>query len=172
MPAHWREAALADLAAIGEIAAQIHPDLPERAEVLAEKMRLYPHGCRVLLSGEAIVGYGISHPWRLHRIPPLDDFLRELPADADCLYVHDVAVRPDFRGGALLSYITTIATLAWSRGTASLALVSVYGTKALWERFGFKEAASDTMLRARLASYGETATYMICDLGQARGLLA
>lgn len=171
-PAHWREAALADLPAIGELAAQIHPDLPERADVLAEKMRLYPRGCRVLISGEAVVGYGISHPWKLHRIPPLDDFLRELPPDADCLYVHDVAVRPDCRGGALLSYITTIATLARSTATASLALVSVYGTTTLWERYGFKEAADDTMLRAKLASYGESARYMICDLDHAREFLA
>jgi hypothetical protein len=50
--------------------------------------------------------------------------------------------------------------------------VSVYGTKALWKRFGFEEATSDTMLRAKLASYGETATYMVCDLDHARGLLA
>jgi GNAT superfamily N-acetyltransferase len=168
MPAHWREAGRADLPAIGEIAERIHPDLPERAVVLAEKMRLYPSGCRVLVSGTAIVGYGIAHPWTLHQIPPLDDFLRKLPREADCLYVHDVAVRPEYRGGALVSYMATIATLARATGIVSLALVSVYGTTALWERSGFRETAGDMALRAKLASYGESAKYMICDLDHAR----
>jgi hypothetical protein len=171
-PAHWRQVGDADLPHICEIAARVHPDLPERAEVLAEKMRLYPNGCRVLVSGETIAGYGVSHPWTLHRIPPLDDFLRELPREADCLYVHDVAVLPAYRGGALVSYVATIAALARAMGIASLALVSVYGTTALWERFGFTAAAGDLTLQAKLASYGESAKYMICDLDHARKVLA
>ncbi|MGY3074279.1 hypothetical protein ACVWZZ_000650 [Bradyrhizobium sp. LM6.10] len=37
---HWRPARASDLPAISAIAARIHPDLPERPEVFAEKMRL------------------------------------------------------------------------------------------------------------------------------------
>lgn len=40
-------------------------------------------------------------------------------------------------------------------------------TTALWERFGFTAATSDLTLQARLASSGESATYMICDLDHA-----
>ena len=96
---HWRLARASDLPAISKIAARIHPDLPESPEVFAEKMRLYPDGCRVLVADDGIVGYGLAHPWMQHRIPPLDGFLEQLPGDADCLYLHDVAVLPDFRGG-------------------------------------------------------------------------
>lgn len=161
---HWRPAHTSDLPAISAIAARIHPDLPERPEVFAEKMRLYPGGCRVLVAGDEIAGYGLAHPWKQHQIPPLDRFLERLPEDADCLYVHDIAVLPDRRGGIARAYLTGIAELARASHIATLALVSVYATRALWERLGFRAAAADASLQAKLASYGEGATYMLRDL--------
>ena len=164
---HWRPAHITDLPAIGTIAARIHPDLPERPEVFAEKMRLYPDGCRVLIVDDEIAGYGLSHPWRWHRVPPLDGFLERLPDDADCLYVHDVAVMPEFRGGVLRAYIADIEQLARASRIATLALVSVYATRPMWQRLGFRPVAVDAALRAKLASYGEDATYMLRDLATA-----
>jgi GNAT superfamily N-acetyltransferase len=161
---HWRPVRTSDLPAISTIAARIHPGLPERPDVLAEKIRRCPEGCRVLLADDEIVGYGLAHPWRLHRIPPLDRFLERLPDDADCLYVHDVAVLPDFRGGAARDYVTAIEELARASNITTLALVSVYATRPLWERFGFRPVTADAALRAKLASYGEGATYMLRDL--------
>jgi ribosomal protein S18 acetylase RimI-like enzyme len=162
---HWRPAHTSDLPAIGAIAARVHPDLPESPEVFAEKMRLYPDGCLALTTENEIVGYGLSHPWMQHQIPPLDGFLEKLPDDADCLYVHDVAVLPDFRGGGVArAYVATIEGLARSSGIATLALVSVYATRPLWEHFGFRAATVDAELRAKLASYGERATYMLREL--------
>ncbi|MET4387871.1 ribosomal protein S18 acetylase RimI-like enzyme [Bradyrhizobium sp. F1.4.3] len=162
---HWRHAHVSDLPAIGTIAARIHPDLPESPEVFAEKMRLCPDGCLVLTANNEIVGYGLSHPWMQYQIPPLDGFLEGLPDDADCLYVHDVAVLPDFRGGGVArAYVATIEGLARSSGIAALALVSVYATRSLWEHFGFRAVTANAELRATLASYGESATYMLRDL--------
>ncbi|MGY8638295.1 GNAT family N-acetyltransferase [Bradyrhizobium sp. 14AA] len=160
----WRPARASDLPAMSAIAARIHPDLPERPDVFAEKMRLYPDGCRVLATNNTIVGYGLSHPWTQHRIPPLDGFLRQLPGDADCLYVHDVAVLPDFRGGVLRAYVAGIEALARTSHITTLALVSVYTTRPLWERFGFRPVAANAELCRKLASYGEGATYMLRDL--------
>jgi GNAT superfamily N-acetyltransferase len=163
---HWRPAHASDLPAIGAIAARIHPDLPESPEVFAEKMRLYPDGCRVLAAENETVGYGLSHPWMQHQIPPLDGFLEKLPDDADCLYVHDVAVLPDFRGGVARVYVATIEGLARASGIAALALVSVYGTRVLWERLGFRPVTPDAALRAKLTSYGASATYMLRELAK------
>ncbi|GMO14077.1 MULTISPECIES: GNAT family N-acetyltransferase [unclassified Bradyrhizobium] len=161
---HWRPAHASDLPAISAIAAQIHPALPESPEVLAEKMRLYPDGCRVLVAGDEIAGYGLAHPWKRHRIPPLDGLLERLPDGADCLYVHDVAVLPDFRGGVVRPYVADVEQLARASGIATLALVSVYATQPLWQRLGFRPVTADAALRAKLASYGEGATYMLRDL--------
>jgi len=163
---HWRPAHASDLPAIGAIAARIHPDLPESPEVFAEKMRLYPDGCRVLAAENETVGYGLSHPWLQHQIPPLDGFLEKLPDDADCLYVHDVAVLPDFRGGVTRAYVATIEGLARSSSIATLALVSVYATRSLWERLGFRPVTPDAALRAKLTSYGASATYMLRELAK------
>jgi GNAT superfamily N-acetyltransferase len=162
---HWRPARASDLAAISAIAARIHPALFERSEVFAEKMRLCPDGSRVLAADVAIVGYGLAHPWKQHRIPPLDGLLERLPDDADCLYVHDVAVLPDARGGTARAYVAAIEKLARLSGIAALALVSVYATRPLWERFGFRPVTTDAELSAKLASYDKGATYMLRDLG-------
>jgi len=161
---HWRRAHATDLEAISAIAARIHPELPERREVLAEKMQLYPDGCRVLATSNGIAGYGLAHPWMQQRIPPLDGFLERLPDAADCLYVHDVAVLPDARGGVARAYVAEIEQLARSSGIATLALVSVYDTRPMWERLGFQPVTPDAALRAKLASYGASATYMLREL--------
>ena len=161
---HWRPAQASDLPAISAIAARIHPDLPERPEVFAEKMRLYPQGCRVLVADDAIAGYGLAHPWTQHDIPPLDGFLERLPENADCLYIHDVAVLPDFRGGVARDYVAVIEQLARASGIVTLALASVYATRPLWERLGFRPVAADAQLRAKLSAYGDSATYMLRDL--------
>lgn len=158
---HWRPARASDLAAICAIAARIHPDLPERSEVFAEKMRLCPDGCRVLVANDIIAGYGLAHPWTLNQIPPLDDFLVRLPENADCLYIHDVAVLPEFRGGAARVCVAEIEALARASRIAALALVSVYATQTLWHHFGFRAVTADAVLRAKLASYGDGATYML-----------
>lgn len=164
---HWRPASMTDITAIIAIAERIHPDLFERPDVFAEKMRLCPDGCRVLVGDEGIVGYGLAHPWKQHQIPPLDCFLASLPDDADCLYVHDVAVLPFARGGVAAAYIRTLEQLARSSG-AVLALVSVYATRSLWEQFGFRSVTTNAELRAKLACYGEAATYMLWDLAAAQ----
>ncbi|MBR0858856.1 GNAT family N-acetyltransferase [Bradyrhizobium liaoningense] len=161
---HWRPARASDLPAISAIAARIHPDLPESPEVLAEKMRLCPDGCHVLAADDEIVGYGLAHPWKQHWIPSLDGFLGRLPDDADCLYLHDVAVLPRSRGGVARAYVAEIEQLARASGLTALALVSVYGTRPLWEGFGFRPATADAELRAKLEAYGASATYMLRNL--------
>lgn len=163
---HWRHAHAKDLATISAIAARIHPDLPERPEVLSEKLRLCPDGCWVLAGGNEIAGYGLAHPWIQQQIPSLDGVLDRLPDAADCLYVHDVAVLPDFRGGVVRAYLAAIEELARSSGITTVALVSVYGTRPLWEHLGFQGVAPDAALRDKLSCYGASATYMLRGLGK------
>jgi len=47
----WRLASANDIDAITQLAEVIHPAFPERPEVLAEKLALFPSGCFVHLSG-------------------------------------------------------------------------------------------------------------------------
>ncbi len=179
----WKPLNLSDLEAVSQIAGMVHPSLPERPEVFAEKVRLFPEGSRKLVWGGAILGYAIAHPWELYSIPPLDDFLGALPPRPECIFIHDIAVLAEARGkGAAQTYLEQLNSLAGTLSMGLLALVSVYGTEVLWRRFGFqvrrapfeREASvqgsagasppSCEALRRKLLSYGPTAQYMVADL--------
>ncbi len=160
----WRAAAAADLPAIQGIADATHVDLLERPQVFSEKLRLFPDGCFVLMDPSGIVGYGFSYPWLLRSIPPLDSFLERLPDAPECLFIHDVVVLPPARGrGATSHLIEIFAGVAADRGLARLALVSVYGTRSLWQRLAFR-VVDDPALAGKLTSYGDSARYMIRGL--------
>jgi hypothetical protein len=139
-----------DLDVVDLIGSVVHPGLSERREVFRERFKLYPLGCMVLVSGGLVVGYGVAHPWVLGSAPPLDSFLGGLPGSASCLYLHDVAILPGFRGGRSRGYLESMRGL----GFGALAMVAVYGTEVLWGRYGFvPESWVD------VGSYGR-ATYM------------
>jgi GNAT superfamily N-acetyltransferase len=161
---NWRPVTSTELDDANRIARRIHSALPERPEVFAEKFNLFPEGCFVLTKKDSVVGYGFSHPWRLHHIPALDAFLGTLPFPHECLFIHDVAILPDARGHATSKiFVETIAGLARQRGISFLALVSVYDTHLLWARYGF-EVVSEPALNDKLKSYGPSARYMVLTL--------
>jgi GNAT superfamily N-acetyltransferase len=155
----WRPATSGDLPNIVAIAAQVHPDLPERSAVLDEKRALFPQGCFCLDHYGRMVGYALSHPWRIHDAPPLDSFLGALPIDADCLYLHDIALSAAARGkGAARALIRQLDDVALQIGLPALTLTSVKDTQQIWEALGFV-AVSDK--RIETDSYGGSAIYML-----------
>ena len=156
----WRPLLPQHLDRVNEIADEIHTSLPERPEVFEEKCRFFPEGCRVLVRDDRVFGYAVSHPWLLGRIPPLDEFLLALPETPTCLYLHDVVVLPAARGQrAAERFLDYLESLARRMTVGHLALVSVYGTDALWSRHGF-EVTQRPELEEKLRSYGSTAKYM------------
>ncbi|HEY6858776.1 MAG TPA: GNAT family N-acetyltransferase [Pseudolabrys sp.] len=159
--AEWRSTTAADLDAIQKIANVVHPKLAESNEVFAEKLRLFPEGCFVLVEDGVVLGYAFVHPWRLNDVPKLNDFLRRIPSESDCLLIHDVAVLHRARGrGASKALLDLMANLARDREIPSLALVSVYNSRPHWGRLGF-EVVSNELIVAKLKSYGDTASYMV-----------
>ena len=160
----WVTLCAADIDDVDRIARQIHLTLPERKEIFAEKLRLFPRGCFKLLFNGRMAGYAISHPWKLYSIPPLDEFLRALPETPDCMYLHDIAVLPAARGyNAAGLLLDEISDRARNMRISHLACVSVYGTDVLWARFGFRAVAPED-IAAQLGSYGESAKYMVADV--------
>jgi len=162
----WRPLADADANAVAAIAAQIHPSLPERTAVLAEKWRLFPPGCRTLVDGEGgTAGYTLAHPWTLTAPPALDQFLHRLPAAADCLFIHDVALLPEARGrGAAAQVIDHAVAVAVAHRLPALALIAAYGTERLWRRFGFVDVGGAD-LALKIAAYGAEARYLTRSVG-------
>ncbi len=163
--AQWRLTTITDLVDIQKIAKVIHPDLSEKPEIFAEKLSLFPEGCFVLVENSALLGYAFVHPWRLNDVPKLDASLLALPLNPECILIHDVAVLPEARGkGASELLVQRTLTLAKKQNVRVLALVSVYGSHLHWLRLGFELAAVEA-LAPKLASYGETARYMVRRLG-------
>jgi GNAT superfamily N-acetyltransferase len=159
-PPAWEPLTPADLGALMAIAGLAHPALPERVDVFAEKLRLFPAGCRKLMRAGRLSGYAISHPWRCAAPPQLDTVLGVLPADADCLFIHDIALAPEARGdGAAAVFLGHALAVAAAAGLPAITLVAAYGTARLWRRYGFV-ALTDPALGRKLACYGEQAVYM------------
>lgn len=156
----WKSLEVQDIDAVASIACQLHPQLPERTDVLCEKISLFPQGCKKLYYNSTMVGYSLAHPWYQNNIPALDSFLGKLPDNPDCFYLHDIAILPVARRqGAAATCIVELISLAKQYNISVLSLVSVYKTKIFWEEQGF--AAIDIpALKEKLSTYGENACYM------------
>lgn len=158
----WRPMAPADLPAVQEVAEIVHPLYPESPAVPAERLALYPAGCLVAARGGTILGYAISHPGLLGRPPALDVLLGTLPENADCLYLHDIALLPQAHGLGLGSALVAhLLVLAKAEGFRLLALTAVNNSAGYWQRQGFVPYQGDAALAAKLASYGEDALYLV-----------
>jgi GNAT superfamily N-acetyltransferase len=156
----WRTMRQEDLAQACAIADEVHPAHPEDPEVFAERLALYPQGCIALDAGGRVMGYALAHPWLRAAPPALNARLATLPARADCLYVHDIAILPAARRrGAARAALQELDALAGREGLPLLALVAIPGTRAFWRGQGFA-VVDRPALAAKLASYGTGARFM------------
>lgn len=156
----WRAMSTADLARVSAIADAIHPAHPEEPAVFAERCALFPEGCLVLEVDGGIGGYVVAHPWRLHAPPSLNARLGALPRDADCLYLHDIALLPSARGrGAAADAVARLVALAGTYALPALALIAISGTLPFWSRHGFAVVDAPE-LAGKLASYDAEARLM------------
>lgn len=164
--AAWRRAGDADLDAILDVQAHVHTIAPESRAVFASKRDAFPAGTLVLDRAGTVLGYGVFHPWRVDDIPALHALPFRAPERPDCLFIHDVALLPAARGsGAARALVALAREAALARGLGRLALVSVYGTVPIWSRCGFAVRAAPATAAADLAHYGETARYMVSEIG-------
>lgn len=161
----WRAMAASDLCAVVDIAAAVHAAYPESPEIFAERLDLFPAGCRIAVADGVTVGYAVMHPARLGRPPALDSLLGALPAGADVLYLHDVALLPRARGLGLGEAVTASAHALAAQGRLQrLALTATPEALSYWERRGFVRFDADKGLTATLASYGEEMVYMVASV--------
>jgi predicted N-acetyltransferase YhbS len=159
-PPVWRPAILDDVPDVTRLSKAHLGPYAEGDEVFAERIRLAPDGCFVLTDGTATVGYFFSHPWVRMKPPALHQMLGEIPAAADCWYVHDVAVDADARGGGVVASICERALdIAKGKGFRTAMLVAVSGADRYWQKLGFVDATTEA-LRVKLKDYGDDAVYM------------
>jgi GNAT superfamily N-acetyltransferase len=154
-----------DLDAVVALALVAFPDHYEGRACFANRLALYPSGCFVLAdeAGPAR-GYLVAYPWRAGEAPALNALIEGLPADADLIYLHDLAVHPEVRGrGWSRPAVERLAHDARTAGWPALALVAVNDAEPFWARHGFAVEESQALAR-KLASYGPGARYMVRPL--------
>lgn len=145
----WRPMRPGDLAAVCAIADAVHVDYPEDADVIAEKLSLYPAGCAVMDLDGGAAGYLIAHPWVAGDPPRLNHRLGALPAAPDLFYWHDIALSPAGRGkGAGRAAVAWVSERARRAGCGTIALMSVGDAAPFWRAQGFVPVADAT------ANYG------------------
>lgn len=152
----------ADAPALMQVQAACYaPHLLESAQVYALRLAS-PVQCSwgVRDAGGALVAYLAAY-WSVRgAVTPLHgDFERH--AQPDALYLHDMAVRPEWAGRRLAQALLQAAfSDAAVQGIRQAALVSVQGTQGFWQRQGFMPADAPPLLR----SYGMDAVYMTREL--------
>ena len=150
-----------DLAAVHALSMHVHPDHPERAEVLAEKLRLFPRGCFVLERGARIAGYCFSHPWTAGAPPALDTLLGALPAAPATYFIHDLTLDAAARGQGLgRAVVPELIAAARSQSLTHVTLIAVNRRGPFWQAGGFT-ATNDAALQAQARTkYGAGAVHM------------
>lgn len=161
---HWRALTLTDLPAVEAIAAIVHPSFPEDGAVLAERIRLYPDGARLLEVDGVPSGYVLAHPWRFKSLPALNSLLGAIPADADTFYLHDLALLSAARGtGAAAMIVGEMLRHTRLKAFATMSLVAVNGSQPFWHKHGFRPVDAPELVE-KLSSYDAAARFMVRTL--------
>jgi ribosomal protein S18 acetylase RimI-like enzyme len=157
---NWRAMTPDDLDGVVAVAAIGFPDHREDRDCFESRLSVYPQGCFVLAEGETVQGYLIAYPWAMDSAPVLNRAIQTLPTNAAALYLHDLALHPDVRGGGWSrSAMATVLDLALHGDWPVIALVAVNDAVRFWEGHGFSVRDTPEMA-TKLASYGTDARYM------------
>jgi ribosomal protein S18 acetylase RimI-like enzyme len=165
-----RPAILSDLPAILATQSLCYREVPpERPEIIEEKIKLYPDGCFVAECNYDIAGYLLSHPCILWHPPKINQALLAIPIDADSYYIHDVAVSTSARGQGFAKKLIEVAfNVSKQCGFTKTQLIAVQNSSTFWERYGFRDAASQAPskdeIETILLEYQEDSVYMIREL--------
>lgn len=157
-----RELATADIPEVLRVQDDAYlPQLIESAETFLRKMKLFPAGALGCVDGERLCGYLFCHPWTDGEIVSLDSATLQLPVNADCLYIHDLAVEKACRGRGVARHLMDRGiALAKKAGLRQFGLVAVQDSEPFWARFGF------ATLRSFEYVPGVPASFMTMSLGQ------
>lgn len=163
----------ADLPCVMQIQQQCYHEIePESLQAMQAKLHASPHTCFVAQihqnaqgSHRQIAGYMLVLPWRRHTLPALNASQCELPAQPDCLYLHDLAVMPEFRGyGVGRQLFKAFKAILQHTGFGCATLVAIQNSVSYWRRFGFAPVDASALLLETLSSYTSQARYMELDL--------
>lgn len=139
-------------------------DIPETQTSLSAKLSASPTSCFVAMVDEIPQAYLFSLPWRMQAPPNLNAQECVLPSSPDGLYLHDLSVAPHVRehgvGRALVqAFFQTMQEFKFT----TACLVAVQNSGNYWRRYGFQTIPLHPQLQEKLASYGESAEFLVWE---------
>jgi GNAT superfamily N-acetyltransferase len=159
-----RHMQLTDLSAVVKLQDRCYSEeLFESADLVKSRLLLHPQSCWVALYQDKLWAYLFSYPAVLGNINALGQPFAAY-SDANCLYLHDLAVSSDARGqGVATKLIEQAVAYARELDFDYLSLVSVQNSLPFWQDRGFVVATDQTDAAiAALASYPkQCAHYMV-----------
>ena len=110
----------------------------EDSRMFEQMIAVYPQGCLGVKVDGVLAAYAFFHPYREDAVKPLDDSLT-LDGGEDCMYLHDFAVHPRFRGmGFTRMLMERVDHETWNEGFDVQCLVAVQDSKGFWMNYGFE----------------------------------
>ena len=159
-----------DLPALLEIQLACYgPDFIEHEAVYARRLASAANCSLVAECDGQVCGYLAAYQSAQGKVTPLHGDFENPQGPPDTLYLHDMAVSPVHAGQGMAR---ALLEALWARGRAAgvlrTALVSVQDSQGYWSRHGYlPQLLDDAQERARLASYGDGAIYMVRPLDPA-----
>jgi len=160
---HIRNMQASDLEGILTIQAQCYQEIvPESKVSIQAKLEASPQTCFVADDpARGVAGYMLSIPWQRQQPPELDAPACKLPAQPDCLYLHDLAVSPAYRGSGVGKHLFNAFQKALATTHLPYAcLVAIQNSASYWQKYGFAPVQMSPGLHASVATYGGQAQYM------------
>lgn len=158
-----RTATLNDLSSISVIQASCYsPEFLENEAAFASKLQQAAHTCWLACVDQQVVAYLISLPVSPDTFPQLNATEFYLAPDATMLYLHDLAIHPDYRAsGAGRQLIQRVQIQARQLGFTTLSLIAVQDSSIYWQKHGFEIIDPAILnLQHKVASFGQSACLM------------
>lgn len=155
-----------DISAVLRIQGECYPpSMNEEATTILGRLEAAPDTAWVAEDGDGVAAYLVAYRSILGTVTPLGSSFF-LPAVANCLYLHDLAVSRRARGtGTAMALVSLACDMAQAEGLPYSALVSVQASKAFWTKLGYTPI--DELEAAQinnLASYDPPQCYMVRPL--------
>lgn len=165
-----RAMSIKDLPAVESIQAEAYAGyFLESADVIAQRFHSSPATAWVAEQKEIVCAYLVSYWSKIGTVNPLNAPFK-MDEDANCLYLHDLALLKSAQGAGLGRKLVQAANnYAVNESAAAIALLSVQNSKEFWQGIGFLEFTGlEERQRENLTTYltdDDSAFYMVKHLG-------
>ncbi|HPM03912.1 MAG TPA: GNAT family N-acetyltransferase [Candidatus Cloacimonadota bacterium] len=115
-------------------------ELLESMESFEHKLKLSPDTCYLIKHNNETAGYYFSLPCMKSHLPSFNDNHFQIPAQPDCLYLHDLAIKKAYRKQGIPTLVFQhVSQYAFRLNIFCFRIFSVQNTYEKWKAYGFRK---------------------------------